>query len=103
MALRVHKDVVDTIDALMGKPPATSGTKHIPPKPEIDHGLSEEQKALCDRGRWLQDRVNAVFSVAHSKVKDPMLEDAAQSEETQQQPLVVQLPLESEPSQDSHA
>jgi len=63
-----HETVEDAIDSLLPKP-AVAGDKYIPAKPTIDSGLSPEQKALCERGRWLQDKVNVVFSVAHSKTR----------------------------------
>ena len=68
-ALAEHnRDIVLAVDALLTKP-VVAGEKYLPKKPVIDHGLSEEQKERCDRGRWLQDQVNAVFSVAHSKTQ----------------------------------
>lgn len=73
-ALATYNDPVAAVDALLQKPP-TQGDKYIPEKPKIDSGLSDEQKALCERGRWLQDKVNVVFSVAHSKTRsqpDPL-------------------------------
>jgi hypothetical protein len=66
-ALLKHETVVDAIESLLPPAPSISGSKYIPPKPTVDSGLSPEQEALCKRGRWLQDQVNAVFSVAHSK------------------------------------
>jgi len=66
-ALLKHETLVDAIDSFLPPAPVVSGTKYIPPKPIVDSGLSAEQKELCERGRWLQDKVNAVFSVAHSK------------------------------------
>jgi hypothetical protein len=65
-ALEEHKEVWLAVDALMLKP-VTAGDKYIPPKPKVNTGLTLEQQTICERGRWLQDRVNAVFSVAHSK------------------------------------
>jgi hypothetical protein len=66
-ALLKHETVVDAIDSLLPPAPVVSGSKYIPPKPIVDSGLSDEQKELCERGRWLQSKINAVFSVAHSK------------------------------------
>ena len=75
--------VLDAIDALTPANPVTSGAKYIPKKPVVHNGLDEEQAKLCERGRWLQDQVNAVFSVAHSQVKNqPQLQEAAASEPT---------------------
>ena len=67
-ALAEHKEVWLAVDALLVKP-AVSGEKYLPTKPVVITGLSEEQEALCKRGRWLQDQVNAVFSVAHSQIR----------------------------------
>ena len=69
-ALLNHETVLDAIESLIPANPVISGAKYIPPKPTIDHGLDEEQAAICARGRWLQDKVNAVFSVAHSKIQE---------------------------------
>ncbi len=81
-ALAEHKQVWLAVDALIVKP-VVSGEKYIPAKPVVDSGISEEQKALCERGRWLQDQVNAVFSVAHSQIR----------QEQQQQVESVEVPL----------
>ncbi len=67
-ALAKHKEVWLAVDALMERPVVT-GDKFIPPKPKVNTGLTSEQEALCQKGRWLQDQVNAVFSVAHSKIQ----------------------------------
>jgi hypothetical protein len=67
-ALAKYKEVWLAVDALLEKPP-TSGDKYIPSKPKVDTGMSTEQEELCKKGRWLQDQVNAVFSVAHSKIR----------------------------------
>lgn len=66
-----NQDVVLAIDALLAKP-VVSGEKHIPPPPKVDSGMTPEQEARCKKGRWLQDQVNAVFSVAHSKTRTPL-------------------------------
>ena len=65
-ALARHGEVWLAVDALMAKP-VVAGERYIPSKPSVDTGLTLEQKERCDRGRWLQEKVNAVFSVAHSK------------------------------------
>ena len=67
--LGLGRDVIATIDAILEKP-VVSGEKYIPKKPTIDSGLSEEQLERCKKGRDLQDKVNAVFSVAHSKIRN---------------------------------
>jgi hypothetical protein len=92
-ALVAHETVLDAIEALIPANPVTSGAKYIPSKPKIDHGMDEEQAALCARGRWLQDKVNAVFSVAHSKT----LEQTPLGSEPQTSPALVDLPVATEP------
>jgi hypothetical protein len=83
-ALLEHETVIEAVDSLLGSAPVVSGAKYIPDPPKIDHGLNEEQAERCAKGRDLQDKVNAVFSVAHSKIRDlpPTLEDGV----SQQQP-----------------
>lgn len=66
-----HEDLEDAIASLLPTP-VVSGDKYIPKKPVINNGLSPEQDALCKKGRWLQDRVNVVMSVAHSKTRTPL-------------------------------
>jgi hypothetical protein len=65
---RHNGDIILTIDSLIQKP-ACKGDIYIPPPRSIETGLSEEQKERCLKGRDLQDKVNAVFSVAHSKIR----------------------------------
>ena len=65
-----YETMEEAIDSLLPTP-RVSGDKYIPDKPKINTGLTPEQEALCKRGRWLQDQVNAVFSVAHSKTRTP--------------------------------
>jgi len=79
-ALVAHETVEDAIEALLPAAPGASGDKYLPAKPTIDSGLSPDQEALCKKGRWLQDKVNAVFSVAHSKTRiqpDPLVLEAS--------------------------
>lgn len=66
-----HEDLEDAIASLLPTP-SVSGDKYIPKKPSINNGLTPEQEALCKKGRWLQDRVNVVVSVAHSKTRTPL-------------------------------
>ena len=107
-ALLQHETVIDAVDSLLGSAPVVSGTKYIPAPPEIDHGLNEEQAERCAKGRDLQDKVNAVFSVAHSKVRDlpPTLEDG--ESQRLSVPVAGGTPRPAEPEfselvQDSHA
>ena len=70
LALRqFNGNVVDAVEFLVVKP-RVRGDAYLPPKPKIDNGLTPEQEELCRRGRDLQDKVNAVVSVAHSKIQD---------------------------------
>jgi len=76
-ALMKHENVLDAVESLIPANPVVSGAKYIPPKPKVDTGMDAEQVALCERGRWLQDKVNAVFSVAHSKtLHDPLAQES---------------------------
>jgi uncharacterized protein YfaT (DUF1175 family) len=77
-ALAKHKEVWLAVDALLEKP-VVAGDKYIPPKPKVNTGLTSEQEALCQRGRWLQDQVNVVFSVAHSKTRTQQLDDQTEA------------------------
>jgi hypothetical protein len=79
-ALAKHKEVWLAVDALMERP-VVAGDKYIPPKPRVDTGLTSEQEALCQKGRWLQDQVNAVFSVAHSKTRTPLDQEGVPEEQ----------------------
>jgi hypothetical protein len=67
-ALREHGSVENAVDALLVKP-VVPGEKYLPPPPKVDTGMTPEQEERCKKGRWLQDQVNAVFSVAHSKTR----------------------------------
>lgn len=78
-SLAEHKEVWLAVDALLVKP-VVSGEKYIPAKPVVVSNLSEEQKALCDRGRWLQDKVNEIFSVAHSQIRQDVPQEVASVE-----------------------
>jgi hypothetical protein len=69
LAVKFKGDVVAAIESVFEKP-EVKGDKYIPSKPKVDSGLSPEQEELCKKGRWLQDKVNAVFSVAHSKIQN---------------------------------
>jgi hypothetical protein len=82
-----HWNVEDAIDRLLQKP-VCKGDTYLPPKPKLDTGLSDEQKAMCERGRWLQSKVNEVVSVAHSQIRTQQALSAEQTEE----PPAVTLP-----------
>ena len=80
----MHKrDILATIDALIEKP-VCAGDKYIPSKPIVESGMTPEQEQRCERGRALQDKINAVFSVAHSKTQtQPVPEVPLALQETQ--------------------
>lgn len=103
-ALTHHETVLDAVESLIPANPVVSGAKYIPPKPKVDTGMDPEQIALCERGRWLQDKVNAVFSVAHSKtLPDPLAQQSLmQTSEASVATIPLALTEESESSQDSH-
>ena len=89
-------DVIAAIDFILPKP-KVSGAKYIPAKPVVDNGMDAEQKARCERGRWMQDKVNAVFSVAHSKIL-PDLQAAQSSTQSAEASVTVPLALAVEES-----
>jgi hypothetical protein len=65
-ALAKHKEIWLAVDSLLTKP-VVSGDKYIPEKPVVDTGMNAEQKERCAKGRWMQDKINEVFSAAHPK------------------------------------
>jgi hypothetical protein len=67
-ALAKHKEIWLAVDSLLTKPPV-SGDKYMPEKPVVDTGMDSEQKERCAKGRWMQDKINEVFSVAHSQTR----------------------------------
>ena len=68
-AYRELQDIVAAIDLLLG-PPVCAGDKYIPPKSETNRHLDAEQKARCERGRELAEKINAGrSSVAHSAIQ----------------------------------
>jgi hypothetical protein len=78
-ALSIYEDVLDAVESLIPANPVVSGAKYIPEKPKVYTGMDPEQQALCERGRWLQDKVNAVLSVAHSKVQPSLSAELSSS------------------------
>lgn len=91
--LRLKGDVILTIDALLEKP-MVSGDKYIPQKPSLETGLSDEQKQRCLKGRELQDKVNAVFSVAHSKIRSQPALEAEEQQTLASVPAVSEVAVE---------
>jgi len=90
-----YETTEDAIDSLLSKP-IVSGDKYLPQKRHIDTGLTAEQEERCKRGRWLQDKVNAVFSVAHSKIRSQLDHEApltSQETPSENQSLSVELPV----------
>lgn len=88
----------DAVDSLLLKP-TVSGDKYIPAKPKVDSGLTPEQEALCKKGRWLQDQVNVVFSVAHSKTRTPQ-DETVPGASAESHPVEVPTISESPPKTD---
>lgn len=67
-ALAEHKEIWLAVDSLVNKP-VISGDKYIKEKPMINTGLTKEQQERCQKGRELQEKVNGLFSVAHSQTR----------------------------------
>ena len=66
--LKYNGDVYTAADSLM-KTPEISGAKHIPRPREIERGLTPEQEEIYANGRALMDKLTAVSSAAHSKIR----------------------------------
>lgn len=74
-------DILFALDMLIQKPEC-KGDKYIPPPPKVVSGLSPEQEERCMKGRQLQEMVNAVFSVAHSKTQTQQGQAALSDEQS---------------------
>jgi len=99
-ALYKYKDVVSAVDSLLSKAEQVSGQRFIPSKTVIDTGLTPEQQELCLRGRDLQTKVNAVFSVAHSQTQSQQAQLVLSSEEVPVPTAAVEsVPVPSPPSE----
>jgi hypothetical protein len=103
-ALNQHETILDAVESLIPANPVVSGAKYIPAKPKVDTGMDPEQIALCERGRWLQDKVNAVFSVARSKIQPSQSAEQSLSQSVEESVVLVPVALteESGSSQGSH-
>ena len=66
--LKFNGNVYQAADSLM-KTPEISGSKHMPKPREIDRGLTSEQEEICGAGRALMDKLTAVASATHSKIR----------------------------------
>lgn len=99
-ALYKYKDVVSAVDALLSKAHQVQGERFIPSKPTIDTGLTPEQQELCLRGRDLQTKVNAVFSVAHSQTQSQQAQLVLSNEEVPVPTVAVEtVPVPSPPTE----
>lgn len=77
-------DVLSAIASMY--PSKETSKKRIP----IDTGMDSEQTERCRRGRELQDKINAVFSVAHPQAKSSQSAEQVQMTELDQ----VEMPVE---------
>ena len=77
------QDVVAAIDLLLGPIPCP-GNQYIPPKPEANRHLTPEQKARCERGREISEKINAGrSSAAHSAIQSERPPEASESQSAQ--------------------
>jgi len=68
-ALTKHNEnIYHALDELL-QVPVVSGSRHIPAPREIDRGMTAEQQQICATGRALMDKLTAVASAAHSKIR----------------------------------
>lgn len=86
-SLKKYLNPIEAISALYAVPDAPK--KHV-----WDTNLSEEQREICQKGRDLQEKVNAVFSVAHQQVKSS--KSAEQEQVLQEQSVSVPVEVVSE-------
>lgn len=83
-ALHDHKDVVSAIDALLATPECP-GTKHIPPKTEINRFMTKEQEERCLRARKVTDTLNAVQTSAYRLANQQAAKAAGSTEPSSDQ------------------
>ena len=100
-ALAEHKEIWLAVDSLVNKP-VVSGDKYIKDKPVVNTGLSKEQEERCKKGRDLQERVNVLFSVAHSQTRTPPAVEDCLSTWKVQSDFVEPPSSEIPPKQDVH-
>lgn len=67
-ALEHHGSVIAAVDALLPKT-VVSGAKYIPVVSKTAHETDPEQEQRCATGRALMDKLTAVSSAAHSKIR----------------------------------
>lgn len=67
IALNEHGTVDGAVDALLVKP-VVSGEKYIPRRERVPHH-DPEQEERCATGRALMDKLTAVSSAGHSKIR----------------------------------
>lgn len=92
-----HKDVILALDELMTIP-ETPGNRYIPPKTEIDRGMSKEQEERCLRARKVCDTINGAQKTAYQHAKTQADSVAPSVEPSSAQPPP---PLPSEPHSES--
>lgn len=67
ISLKEYGSVEAAVDALLSKP-TVSGEKYIVPVPKKTH-YDAEQEERCAAGRKIMDKLTAVSSAAHSKIR----------------------------------
>jgi len=80
LSLNEFGTVEAAVDALLSKP-VVSGQKYIPSVQKIVHN-DPEQEERCAAGRMLMDKLTAVSSAAHSKIRSgqPLAAGAVKSD-----------------------
>ena len=100
-AFHKYGNVLDAIDALSPQPVPVQGSKYFPPKPVVAHVHDDEQQSRCEAGQKLQDKVNAVISVAHSQMILPQPEVGVEFQPDVKEHSVA-LPTTTSSQPDSH-
>jgi len=80
LSLNEFGTVEAAVDALLSKP-VVSGQKYIPSVQKVAHN-DPEQEERCAMGRMLMDKLTAVSSAAHSKIRSgqPLAAGAVKSD-----------------------
>ena len=101
ISLKEYGSVEAAVDALLSKP-TVSGEKYIVPVPKKTHH-DPEQEERCALGRAMMDKLTAVSSAAHSKIRSGQPLEGGAVQQVQQdpsEPKDLSVPLVEQSAQD---
>lgn len=84
ISLKEYGSIESAVDALLSKP-SVSGEKYITPVPKKLHN-DPEQEERCASGRAIMDKLTAVSSAAHSKIRSGQPLEGGAVQPVQQNP-----------------